>query len=74
MPSVEQVNDLVLALRLSAEELLRRMGFKLTPPAAAKLPRELVLGLLEMDAEEIRGVTLLVARAGSAPRRSGTAP
>ena len=40
--TVAQVNALVQALPISAEQLLRAMGVHLTPPAAARLPRELV--------------------------------
>lgn len=45
-PSVEQINALVAALPLSAEELLRAMGVTLNTPAAAKLPRDVVNDLL----------------------------
>lgn len=66
VPNADQVNALVLALRLSAEELLRMLGYQLTPPAAARLPRELVSALLAMDEETLRGVTLLASRAAQA--------
>lgn len=41
-PSVEQINALVAALPISAEEILRAMGVNLSLPLAAKLPRRLV--------------------------------
>lgn len=47
-PSVKQINALVTALPLSAEELLRNMGVSLNPPAATRLPREMVADLLEL--------------------------
>ena len=47
--TVAQVNALVQALPISAEQLLRAMGVHLTPPAAARLPRELVGYLLDLD-------------------------
>lgn len=52
-PDKEQVNDLVAALGLSAEQLLTMMGYRLTPPAAARLPRQLVLALLTLRADEL---------------------
>jgi len=68
-PSVEHFNRLVIALRLSAEELLQRLGYHVTPPAAARLPQSLVRGLLALDDEALRGVTLLVERAAEGSRK-----
>ena len=48
-PDREQVNAIVVALGLSPEVLLSRMGYRLTPPAASRLPRELLRLLLEMS-------------------------
>lgn len=61
-PSPDQVNGLVVALGMSPELLLAAMGFQLTPPAAARLPRTLVQGLLEMTPEELAGLEYLVLR------------
>lgn len=72
-PSVEQINALVSALPISAEELLRRMGVNLNPPTATLLPRQLVLDLLAMNPEEIDAVALLVHRS-SGGGRPPTAP
>lgn len=69
-PSVEHFNRLVVALRLSAEELLQRMGYNVTPPAAAKLPQTLVRALLALDEEALRGVTILAERAAPGSRRA----
>ena len=67
MPSVEQVNALVIALQLSPEDLLRAMGVRLTPLAAARLPRDLVQALLALDPLVLQGVTTLVVQAAQAP-------
>ena len=48
-PSIEQGNELVLALALSAEAFWRSMGVKLTAPAVTKLPRQLLHSLLVRD-------------------------
>lgn len=66
MPSVEQVNALVIALHISPEQLLGAMGVRLTPPAAARLPRSLVMSLLSLDPVVLQGVTLLVEQAALA--------
>lgn len=66
VPSVEQVNALVVALGLSPEELLRAMGVRLTPLAASKLPKELIQSLLALDPETLQGVTRLAAQAARA--------
>lgn len=55
-PSVEQINALVAALPISTEELLRAMGVHLSPPAAARLPRDLIEALLEMSPEQHRAL------------------
>jgi len=48
-PSIEQINTLVASLPISAEVLLEKMGLTvLTPQDAAKLPRSLVQGLLDL--------------------------
>lgn len=43
------VNALVVALGLSAERLLEAMGVTMTPPAAARLPRGLVLAAIQLS-------------------------
>lgn len=65
-PSVHQINALVSVLPLSAEELLRSMGVALNPPAASRLPRELVADLLALDPEGLA----TVARVARAVRQS----
>ena len=72
VPSVEQVNALVLALRISPEQLLGAMGVRLTPPAAARLPRSLVTSLLALDPVVLQGVTLLVERAAQGSQEGKT--
>ena len=62
IPSIDQVNQLVVALSLSPELLLQAMGVQLTPPAAAKLPRDLVLELLSRTPEELDALALLLSR------------
>jgi len=59
MPGIEDVNPLVVTLRLSPEVMLQKMGVLLTPPAAARLPRELVLSLLELRPEELATIQKL---------------
>lgn len=62
-PSVRQINALVSALPLSAEELLRGMGISLNPPAASRLPQKLVKDLLVcMEDEEASRIVQGVAR------------
>lgn len=51
-PPASAFNALVAALRLSPEDLLRNMGYNLAPPLAAKLPRSLVVALLELGPED----------------------
>lgn len=51
-PSVEQINALVAALPISAEELLSAMGVHLSLPLAARLPRQLVDLLGDLTPEQ----------------------
>lgn len=73
-PSVSQINVLVSVLPLSAEQLLREMGVRLTPPAAARLPRRLVQALLAMPPQRLTALTELLdpAEAADTPQ-SGSA-
>lgn len=48
----DQVNDLVLALNLSAEELLSEMGVRMAPASASRLPQPLVERLLKLSHEQ----------------------
>jgi len=52
-PSVAQVNALTAALPISAEQLLLAMGVHLNPPAAAKLPRQIVEALLPLGPDDL---------------------
>ena len=63
-PSFRQVNDLIIALSLPADLFYRRIGASLTPPAAARLPRALVLELLTLTDDEIQGLLRLLLRRG----------
>lgn len=58
----EQVNNVVGALQLSADELLRLAGFALHPPMAAKLPRSLLADLLVLPVDDLENIAGLVAR------------
>lgn len=49
---IAQVNALTAALPLSAEELLRAMGYHLSPPASSRIPRPLLEELLARGPEE----------------------
>ena len=69
MPSLKQITLLVSALPISAEELLRACGVPLNPPAAAKLPRDLVDVLLQLGPDQ-RRIVLRVARGLLAEDRS----
>ncbi len=60
MPSVAQVNTLVRELPISAEELLRAMGYRFNPPAAARLPRRLIDLLLLLPPERIESLIELL--------------
>lgn len=52
-PALEDIDPLCVALSLSPDVLLLKLGVTLTPPAAAKLPRELVLTLLRLSSEDM---------------------
>jgi len=68
-PSVEQINALVAALPISAEELLRLMGVSLTLPAAARLPKALVDELAGLTPEQQHLVLSLVRQLPKAQGR-----
>lgn len=68
-PSIDQVNQLCVALNLSPEAFLQAMGAQLTPPAAAKLPRDLVQELLSRTPEELDALALLLSRTPVPERR-----
>lgn len=53
---VDQVNALVRALPVSAEELLIAAGVQMNVPAATKLPKTLVDILLKLDPEALQTV------------------
>lgn len=55
----EQVNALVIALGITPETLLQAMGVRMTPPAATKLPRDLLETVLQLDADRLRVVLRL---------------
>lgn len=60
LPDLQQVNALVVALGLSAEDMIQSMGLSLLPPMAARLPRELVLELLQRGPEELDALLILL--------------
>ena len=70
---VDQVNALVAALPLSAEELLIAMGVNLSAPAAGRLPRQLLEDLAALPPDQVAAIALLarssVAAGNSAPRK-----
>ncbi len=76
----DQVNGLIIALRLSAEELLSAMGVNLTTPAAARLPHVLVSSLLRLSPDELDAIMTLAMHAAGTERsvpnlsRAGTWP
>jgi HTH-type transcriptional regulator / antitoxin HipB len=51
-----QFNAIVGALGLSAEDGLRALGYHIFPPAASRLPRDLIEVLLEMSPEQHRAL------------------
>lgn len=59
-PSVEQGNALVAALPISAEELLSAMGVHLSLPPAARLPRQLVDLLGDLNPEQFETLIRLL--------------
>lgn len=65
--TIEQCNALVSVLPLSADALLHAAGANLNPPAAARLPRALVLALLDLDTADLVAIER-TARALSAYR------
>lgn len=72
-PGIEDINPLCSALSLSPDVLLMRLGVTLTPPAAARLPRELVEAALELRPEELVTLTKVAKglRAGQDRRPGG---
>jgi transcriptional regulator with XRE-family HTH domain len=68
-PSVEQINALVAALPISAEELLRLMGVSLTLPAAARLPKALVDELVALSPAQQQVILALVRELPKGPGR-----
>lgn len=72
-PSIEQLNDISAALNLSLDDLLRKMGARLTPPLASELPADFVAGFLRLPQTQRNSLTELVIQAtsggGRAPRR-----
>ena len=73
VPSVEQFNALVVALgsRISAEVLLQRMGFSLTPLAVSRLPRSLVADLLSLPPDDLANLAGLTSRLARVVRSQG---
>lgn len=67
-PTVEHMNALVVALGLSADELLSARGVTLTPIEAADLPLDLISSLLKLDADALDDVRKLVVRLANAGR------
>lgn len=61
-PGIDDINSIVTSLNLSADALLIKMGILLTPPLAAKLPRNLLLDLVTLSESELEALTLLVGR------------
>lgn len=59
-PSVAQVNALVTALPISAEELLRAMGVHLSLPIAARIPRRLAELLADQPDENQQALIALI--------------
>jgi transcriptional regulator with XRE-family HTH domain len=56
-PGLEDINVVASALSLSPDVLLLSMGVILTPPAASRLPRELIEAALELTPEELGTLT-----------------
>lgn len=52
-PGIEDINTICAALGLSADVLLMALDVLLTPAAASKLPRDLVLDMLALDQEDL---------------------
>ena len=72
-PGLEDINPVCMALGISPDLLLSDLGIMLTPPAAARLPRELVDAALRLDATRLAGLVetargLLLVQQGSAQR------
>lgn len=65
----DQLNRLCQYLRVPAEEILAARGVWLTPPAAARLPRALVMGILALPPERLASLTELLA-----PLPNGVSP
>ena len=69
---VEQVNALVSALPLSAEELLMAMGVNLSVPAAGRIPRQLLEDLAALPPDQLAAIATLArssVAAANPPRR-----
>lgn len=48
-PDIEQGNDLIVALRMPAEEFWRAMGCLITPPNEGRVPLELLQVVPQLD-------------------------
>src|SRR5690349_8915282 len=57
-PSVDQINALVSALPISAEQLLAGMGVRLSLPLAARVPRQLLEQAVDLDGEHMESLVL----------------
>lgn len=59
-PGVDDVDKITRALDISPEVLLRAMGVTLTPPIEARLPRSLVVDLLQLKQADLFAVQRVV--------------
>lgn len=48
-PGIDDINRLSTLLPISADVLIQALGINLSPPAASRLPRELLEDLLALD-------------------------
>lgn len=53
-PTLEYINSVCALLGISADSLLRAIGIELHPPAAARLPKDLLQDALSMNPEGLR--------------------
>lgn len=62
-PGIDQINALCTLLGIPIEPFVRDLGLNLSPPIAGRLPRELLLAMLEVPPQELAGLTQLLMRA-----------
>lgn len=70
LPTLKQVNGLVAVLPLSAEDLLRAMGYHLSPHRYGRIPKQLLDLLAQLSPDQHQNLIRLLTDLRKAPPRS----